>query len=577
MNEAVGSGSTTAGSEQQLAKRRWLAVAAVMLAVALDMIDTTVVNVALPSIERDLGASQSALQWTVAAYTLTFALFLITAGRLGDILGRRRMLLVGIATFIAASAWCGLAGDGGSLVWARVAQGLGAALLMTQALSVFQVMFPPKERAAVFALFGALTGFGAVLGPLVGGLLIEADLFGLEWRAIFLINIPLGILALAGAARWVPESRAEHARRLDVGGVLLVTAGLLALLYPLVKGQELGWPAWTFVSMAASLPILVLFVLFERRKNRRDGSALVELSLFRDRRFVAGLLVLTTFFGGMAAFFFPFTFYLQLGLGYSALDAGLAVLAFSLGAMVTSSFSTTLAAKVGRVVLSIGMLLMAAGIGALAWTIGAAGDDVTTWKLVPALVLGGFGLGLVVAPVVDFILAGVPREHAGAASGLLNTADQFGAAAGVAVIGVLFFGLLSSQSAPAADSVADEIRGDLVAAGLAPSAVDPTLARFRECVADSATGDFGTTPASCQAMLSDPAVAPLADRVGEILARGGTEATTETFARATQRVLLYDIGIVLVGLLATFLLPPRPRPMAEALGDDQEETPVPVG
>ena len=188
-------------------ERRWLAVAAVMLAVALDMIDTTVVNVALPSIERDLGASQAALQWTVAAYTLTFALFLITAGRLGDMLGRRRMLLVGIALFVAASAWAGLSQDPSLLVWARVLQGVGAALLMTQALSVFQVMFPPKERGAVFALFGALTGLSAVLGPLLGGLLIKFDVFGLEWRAIFLINIPLGLLALVGAALWVQLSR----------------------------------------------------------------------------------------------------------------------------------------------------------------------------------------------------------------------------------------------------------------------------------------------------------------------------------------------------------------------------------
>jgi EmrB/QacA subfamily drug resistance transporter len=560
-------------------ERRWLAVAAVMLAVALDMIDTTVVNVALPSIERDLGASQSALQWTVAAYTLTFALFLITAGRLGDMLGRRRMLLIGIALFVAASAWAGLSQDPSLLVWARVLQGVGAALLMTQALSVFQVMFPPKERGAVFALFGALTGLSAVLGPLLGGLLIKFDVFGLEWRAIFLINIPLGLLALVGAALWVPESRAVHARRLDVVGVVLVTAGLLALLYPLIKGQELGWPAWTFVSMAAAVPVLVVFAFHQRWKARRDGSALVEPTLFRDRRFVAGLLVLLTFFGGMAGFFFPFTFFLQFGLGYSALHAGMGVLAFSIGAMVTSSFSTQLSAKIGRTVLSIGMLVMAAGIAALVLIIDVTGDSVTAWKMVPALTFAGFGLGLVVAPVVEFVLAGVPREASGSASGVLNTADQLGAAAGVAVIGVLFFGLLGTQSGPAATDVAGELRGELTAAGVAPAAVDGVLDHFRACVEDSSTGEFGAEPpARCQAMLADPAVTANPGVIGGLLAAAGAEAQEETFRNAVERVLLYDCAIILVGFLATFLLPPKPRPIAEALGDeDAEKTPAPVG
>ncbi|MEV4443487.1 MFS transporter [Streptomyces sp. NPDC049577] len=429
---------------------RWRAAVFVLVAMALDLIDTTIIVVALPGLQSRLHTSGAVLQWVVEGYTLTFALFLVTAGRIGDMLGRKRVLLTGIGLFVAASAACGAATGPAMLVVARVVQGLAGALVVTQGLSTFQVAFPERERARVFGLFGGLSGLASVLGPVLGGLLIHANLFGWGWRPIFLINLPVGLVALAGVARYARESRAPERRRLDVTGVLLVTAALLAVLYPLVQGRELGWPAWSFAVMAASVPLFALFARHERAKQRRDGFALVQPALFGRRAFTTGLVMLLFFFAGIGGFFFPFTFYLQSGLGFSALGAGLAVVPYALGAMVTASFSPLLAQRLGRVVLSAGIAVMAAGMLGLMFTVGRHGASTGVPVLVPSLVVVGLGMGLVVSPVVDLVLSGVPERDAGSASGVLNTALQLGAAAGVAVLGVLFFGLLAGEVAPGA-------------------------------------------------------------------------------------------------------------------------------
>jgi MFS family permease len=257
--------------------RRWAALAVALLAAFMDILDTTVVLVALPSIQRGLQVGASTLQWTVAAYTLAFALLLITGGRLGDSYGRKRVFLVGLAGFTVASVLTGTAQDAGMLVGSRALQGAMAALMVPQVLSFVQVEFPAAERARALAVYGMTFALGGMSGPLLGGLLTRADLFGLGWRPIFLVNLPVGLLALAAASALVRESRAIRPPRLDPVGALLMSAGLLALLYPLVQGHDLGWPAWTFALMAASVPVLALFAAWERRKTRRDGSPLVEL------------------------------------------------------------------------------------------------------------------------------------------------------------------------------------------------------------------------------------------------------------------------------------------------------------
>ncbi|MEU3341742.1 MFS transporter [Streptomyces sp. NPDC006668] len=559
--------------------QRWRAAAVILVAIALDLIDTTIVNVALPVLQTDLGAGKAALQWVAAAYTLTFALSLITVGRVGDMLGRKRMISIGIVVFVAASLLCGAAQSTEMLIASRVLQGLGGAIVMTQGLSVFQVSFPPKERAAVFGMFGALSGVAAMLGPVLGGVLVNADLFGWSWRPIFLVNVPVGLFALIGVNLYVRESRSPNVKHLDLVGVALVTLALLSLLYPLVQGEQDGWPAWSFVAMGCSVPLFVIFGLYERRKAARDGSALVEPSLFKERSFVAGLLVMLSFFAIISGLFFPFTLYLQVGLGFSPLAAGLATVPFSFGAMITSSFSAVLAIKMGRKVLSIGMVIMGVGMVALIWTINHFGSATGGWDLAPALAVLGLGLGFVISPVVDIVLGGVPVEHAGSGSGVLSTADQLGAAAGVAVIGVLFFNLLAGQAVPGANTALPDLRKELTAAGVAAPAQDTIAANFRACAKESGKNeDAGAPPAVCRRIVPAGAVpAGQEQRVGKALAKASDKARKEGYAKATGHVLWYEVGVIGLGFLLTFMLPKYARKPEWEQGEEGdaggEETP----
>ena len=438
--------------------RRWLTLVILLLAGFMNLLDVSIVNIAIPSIQRDLHASYADVQWALAGYTLAYALVLITGGRLGDTFGRKRLFLIGVAGFTIMSALCGAATGPGMLIGCRVAQGAMGAIMVPQVLAVIQVIFPPRERIKALAGFGVTAGLGTVSGPLLGGLLIQHNLFGLGWRPIFLINVPVGVIAFAASAVLVRESRAADPPRLDPVGVALVSAALLLLLYPLVEGRQLGWPLWTYVSMALSLPVLAVFIWYERLKGRRDGSPLVPLSLFTDRAFSAGMGVAVTFFLGIASFALVLTLFLQLGLGFTPLHAGLTFLPFSAGVLVSSGAAARLAPRFGRGVTMAGALIIAAGMVGLIATVHHYGPAVTTWDLVPGLVAAGLGLGAVIAPLADIVLARVPHQDAGSASGVFNTGLQVGNSIGIAVIGVIFFGMLGSQAGPAATAVAPQLR-----------------------------------------------------------------------------------------------------------------------
>ncbi|HEX9358498.1 MAG TPA: MFS transporter, partial [Streptosporangiaceae bacterium] len=446
--------------------RRWLTLVILLLAGFMNLLDVSIVNIAIPSIQRDLHASYADVQWALAGYTLAYALILITGGRLGDTFGRKRLFLIGVAGFTIMSALCGAATGPGMLIGCRVAQGAMGAIMVPQVLAVIQVIFPPHERIKALAGFGVTAGLGTVSGPLLGGLLITHDLFGLGWRTIFLINVPVGIIAFAASAVLVRESKAARPPRLDPLGVALISAALLLLLYPLVQGRQLGWPAWTYVSMALCLPLLAAFAWYERVKGRRDGSPLVPLSLFADRAFSAGMGVAVTFFLGIASFGLVLTLFLQLGLGFSPLHAGLTFLPFSAGVLVSSAAAARLAPRFGRGVTMAGALVIAAGMAVLIATVHHYGVAVTTGDLVPGLVAAGLGLGAVIAPLADIVLAGVPHRDAGSASGVFNTGLQVGNSIGIALIGVVFFGMLGSQSGAAATAVTPQLRAGLVSAGV---------------------------------------------------------------------------------------------------------------
>ncbi|MFD0505903.1 MFS transporter [Streptomyces chiangmaiensis] len=430
-------------------RRRWFALAIVMTAAFMDLVDVTIVNIAIPSIQRDAGASFSQIQWITAGYALAFAAGLITGGRLGDIHGRKRLFLIGIGGFTLASALCGFAVNPEMLVASRILQGAMAALMVPQVLSIVHATFPAHERGKVFGLFGAIVGLGAVSGPLLGALLTEWNLFGLEWRPIFLINLPVGVGAFLLGRPFITESRAPRALRLDLVGVALVTLGLLMLLYPLTRGRELGWPLWGYASMAGALVVFATLVAYERRKTRLDGSPLVELSLFRVKSFAAGIAVQTVFGVGLGIFFLVWTLYMQVGLGWSALRAGLTGVPFSLAVSTAAGMSVQkLVPRFGRKVLQAGALVMGAGVLLYIWESDRYGLAIASWQMALPLVVMGVGMGLIVAPLTDAVLSEVPREHSGSASGLINTVQQMGNALGLGLVSVVFFGEIGDRLTP---------------------------------------------------------------------------------------------------------------------------------
>ncbi len=363
---------------------RWLALAAVLAAEIMDLIDGTVVGIAAPSIRADLGGGDTMIQWVAAGYTLAFAVGLITGGRLGDLYGRRRMFLVGLVGFVAASVLCGLATTPATLIGARVAQGLLGAVLIPQGFGVIKTIFPPRELGKAFGAFGPTIGLAVVGAPILGGALIDWDLAGTGWRTVFLINVPIGLAALALAVAALPESRADDGPRPDPIGVVLVSTGLALLVFPLVQGRELGWPTWIRILPVVAVAVLALFAVHQVRRRNAGRAPLVEPALFRLRAFSAGMGVGLAFFAGMTGMILALGLYLQLGLGYTPLQAGLTQAPWALGVAIGSALSgAVLAARFGRSGLQVGALVMVAGIGVVVLTIALAEGTVTGWQLAP--------------------------------------------------------------------------------------------------------------------------------------------------------------------------------------------------
>ena len=437
---------------------RWKSLAVVLCAAFLVALNFFIVNVSVPSIRSSLHAGFAEVQFVIASYGLTYSVFLISGGRLGDIYGRKRLFIYGVAGFTAASLFCGMAPSPVFLISARALQGVSAALVFPQVLAIMQVTFPQKERAKAFGLYGTVIGTSSFSGNVLGGVLVSANIFDLGWRAIFLINIPVG-LAVIAFARFVRESRSPKARRLDLGGVAIMILGLTLLLYPLIQGRQRGWPAWTFVCIAAFVPVMTVFVLYEKRVARGGGSPLVELSLFQDRAFVIGLYTGICFFGGTAAFLFVSTVFLQNGLGYSALEAGLTFAWFAIAFLGSSLASVRVQPRLGSRIINLGAALMIIGLTALLFLASWRGASLRGLDLAPVLVVYGAGQGFVMPTLISTILINIHGHDAGAASGVLSTVQQASFAIGVAVIGTVFFSVLGSLTS--ADAFIHALRSAL--------------------------------------------------------------------------------------------------------------------
>lgn len=523
--------------------RRWLALSVLLLVACMDLLDVSIVNVAIPAIQDGIGASYPEIEWIVAGYTLAFAVGLITGGRLGDIYGRKRVFLTGVVVFTAASALCGIAQDPAMLIGSRVLQGAGAAIMVPQVLSIIQVTFPAKERSAALGTYGAAVGLATISGPLLGGLLLRADLFSWGWRPIFLVNVIIGALAIPAAIACIRESCADSAPRLDIGGVVLVTGSLFLLVYPLVQGRDLGWPPWTYAMMACSLPVFIAFLRYERRVT----SPLVVPSLFRRRTFVAGSAVTLAFMVGLASFYLILTLYLQIGLGFSALHAGLTTVPSSIGLGISAGIATRLAPLLGRRLLVPGAVVAAVSMVWMIFTIRHYGVSITSWEIAPSMFTFGVGMGIVAPSLIDAALSDVPHEEAGAASGLVNTVLQLGGAIGIALIGVLFFNLLGSRADRSSAAVVPELRAAMTAQGIPSARQDPLVAEFRRCFHEQASAaDVTSVPASCRA-------------TSAVVARAGHGAAARDFGSAISGSLWFQVGTFGLTALLIMFLPDRIR------------------
>jgi EmrB/QacA subfamily drug resistance transporter len=434
-----------------------IALLVVLFGSFMDLLDATIVTVAAPAIAEDLGASDAQIQWTIAAYVLALGAGLITGGRLGDQYGRRRLFVIGLAGFALTSALCALAGDPGTLIGMRVAQGLAAGIMVPQVFGIIRSSFAPRERAKAFGAYGAVQGLASIAGPLLGGLLVDADLFGLGWRTIFWINVPVSILALLGA-RALPESRSASTARPDLLGALLAASGILLLLLPIIQTETWGWRWASYVLLASGIVVLALFLAHERRLAGRGGEPVLDPALLRIRAFAGGLSASVLFFGGIGSFFLTLSVYLQNGTGRTAWETGLVMLPYALGSIVTSGLGVALAAKAGRALLVTGSLTVAASQLVL-WAVVKDGDDPGYWLLALALFIGGLGLGLAAPVLVGVVLAGVPGRNAGAAGGVLSTVNQIGGAIGIAALGTIFFTTAAGagSGAPALTAYSDAL------------------------------------------------------------------------------------------------------------------------
>ncbi|MFI5689363.1 MFS transporter [Streptomyces sp. NPDC051636] len=438
-------------SEPRVDQRRWLALGVCLTAGFMTLLDTSIVNVALPSMERGVGASQADLSWVASGYALTYGLMLVPAGRLGDLRGRRETFLIGVALFTLASAACGLASAAGWLVVFRLLQGMAGGMIAPQSSGLIQQMFQGAERARAFAMFGSVVAVSTAVGPLAGGLLIQASGGDDGWRWVFYVNLPIGVAVFAAALRLLPRTppREGPQEGFDLPGVLLLGSGALALMLPLVQEQQ--WPGrrkWALVPVAVVL--LVAFWTWERRQGRLGRAPLVDLRLFTRRSFTLGALVSLLYFAGFTSVFFVYTLFLQNSLGYSALAAGVAATPFAAGSAAAALAGGRLVVRYGRKLVVYGLCGVALGLLGAVMAVQLAPGRGVAWAAALPLLVAGVGSGLTVSPNTTLTLGRVPVRRAGAAGGVLQTGQRVGSAAGIAAVGAVYFAQLAGHGHVAA-------------------------------------------------------------------------------------------------------------------------------
>ena len=492
----------------------------------------------------------------VSVYILAFACSLITAARLGDLFGRRVVFLTALSVFVVASLLCGLAQSATMLIVFRGLQGLAAGSMSAQTFAIISGLFPKARHPRVFGIYGATIGLATVSGPLIGGLLIEWNLFDWGWRLIFFVNIPIGIAALILGYFHLVDARAEHVRSLDLIGAALSSLALFLLILPLAEGRARGWPTGLVVMLAMSAPVAVAFVLYESRLAKRGGDPVLRLELFRDRAFTIGAVLAFVFFGTLTSLIFTISLTLQFGFGFSALRAGVMTLPWAVGMGVAAVLSSAVYRMLGNRVLILGMVVFAGSLIALSIILEREGTDPRWLALAGPLLLGGAGLGLFVAPLQTAILATVEPAHAGSVSGLLPTVQQVGSSIGLALIGVVFFSLVAGQAPQAVQGERPEYVANLEAAGVGPRPDRHRrkgLCRLRNKpigIRNTDGGGAGMSPGRLP-----PGAGGQSVQVAVDAAYASTRAAAgEAFLEAQRRVLAIIAAIALgIGLASTAL------------------------
>ena len=535
-------------------RSRWLGLVTISLAVAVIIADATIVNVAIPSIIGDLGISTTQAEWITSVYSLVFAALLITVGRLGDLYGRRRLLLVGTLVFVAASVGCALAGSGGALIAARIAQGVGGAMILPSTLSTLNATFTGRERGIAFAVWGSTIGGMAAIGPLLGGWLTTS----FSWRWAFGINVFVGAVIVAGLLLYVRETKEDGASPgLDLPGTVLSVIGLAGLVFALIEGQRYGWwnasaaasdeLGWS-ASVSPIVPVavvavlaLVVFVAVERRRQRAGRVVVLDLSLFSIPSFRNGNVAAMIISLGEFGLLFLIPLYLQNILGLSATRTGVVLVALAAGSFVAAPVAPQLSARLGtRTVVRIGLAAEVLGILGIALSVGV---DVSVWRFVPSLFVYGLGVGFATAQLTGIILADVPVAKSGQASGTQSTARQVGSAFGVAIIGAVLVTTLTSAATDRLD-----------AAGV-PAAQAQQLVTATTSSAGAAIGGLRRQQG--------------ADSLAVV-------ALEEAYVTATRQVGLVASGLVLLGLLASFSLGSGRDGAADAPDAEPDDAPAPA-
>jgi len=422
-----------------------VALTTLLFGAFLPMLSFFIINVALPAIGSDLQASSGELQLVVGSYGIANATLLVVGGRLGDGFGRKRLFLFGLTGFTVMSLICAIAPTIGVLLAARVVQGAAAAAMTPQVLASISALLTGEHRARAMAMFGVAGGAAAALGQILGGVLVEANVFNLGWRAVFLVNVPVGLLAIAAALRLLPETKADRAQRVDLVGAALLAGTLVLLLLPLTEGRPLGWPLWTWVCLAATIPAVAVLAVHQHRSERSGQDPLIPPTVLRLRAMRIGLLLAVAFFTTFGGFMFVFALATQGEAHMSPLEGGLSLLPMAIGFLITSIYGPRLQVRYGAGLILRGWIIQAVGYALLAVVALTLWPHVDPWRLAIPMLIAGFGSGLVMVPLIGVVLSQVPPAQAGLGSGILLTSQQTCLALGAATVGTAYLSLAGTS------------------------------------------------------------------------------------------------------------------------------------